>query len=131
MASGPAVVAPSRSRSESLRAARAAGFASWFRDRRWRIMDEISGQVTLPDSNVTVTYDHGEFWITEPFLFRTPLGHNGRHGFTLREVDPETGEDTDEISMASFGRDVLVRAQQQFGAISGEVPAQRRNSPPG
>jgi hypothetical protein len=128
MAAGSTAVR-GRSRSESLRTARAAELASWFRDRRWRVMTEVSGTATLPESECTITYDHGEFWIGNPYLFRTPLGHNGRHGFLLRELDPQTGADTSQISMASFGHDVLVKAQERFGAITGELPAPRRHPP--
>ena len=118
-----------RSRSDSLRAARAFRMGEWFAGRKWRIVTEISGTIKLPESEKSITYDHGEFWIEAPASFQTPLGHIGRQGFTVREVDPADGTDLEPITLASFGYTTLVKARDQYDAIQGELPAPRRKAP--
>jgi hypothetical protein len=118
-----------RSRSSSLRTARALRMSQWFAGRRWRILTEVSGTIRLPDNGKSITYDCGEFWIEEPASFQTPLGHVGRQGFTVREVDPADGTDLEPICLASFGHTTLVKARDEYDAIQGELPSPRRKAP--
>jgi hypothetical protein len=109
-----------RTRSQSLAAARQARFDKWFKDRKWRVATERTGESR--DGDVVVTYDHGEFLVAEPGEFQTPLGNRGRHGFLIQEVDPATGTDI-EGSLAAFGLATLRNAAREHGSC--EVPEAR------
>lgn len=99
---------------EALKRAREAKFTEWFQDRRWRVMDEASGSRMV--SNVPVVYDQGKFTIPPGAKFRTPLGHAGRTGFLVMELDA-MGQDTGNI--ATFGLAALRQAQDAYGLIVG------------
>jgi hypothetical protein len=89
--------------------------AAWFKDRRWRVMTELSGGVTMQGAKVT--YARGAFEIAQPGVFVTPLGNRGRHGYVIIE----TGEDGADVpgSARVFGEAALRRAQQAHGTITG------------
>lgn len=106
---------PSTRRSESLKAAREASFARWFAGRRWRIATEESGTEER-EGGVKIVYERGEFWVQPPGKFQTPLGHKGRHGYVLQEVDPHTGQDI-EGSRSTWGAQALRKAREQYRAI--------------
>jgi len=78
---------------------------------------------------VTITYDHGEFWVTAPGTFKTPLGNQGRHGFLIREVDPQTGADLDPAVDEAFGHILLTSAVALYKAVR-DLPAEQRKEPP-
>lgn len=102
-------------RSEALRTARQDKFDQWFRFRRWRVAAEIT-EIREIDGD-RVVYDHGEFWVDKPGVFQTPLGHKGRHGFVVCEVDAVTGLDLQPLVQAAFGYASLQRAQEEYGAV--------------
>ena len=89
--------------------------APWFEKRRWRIIDEISGNVAL--GGVGIAYANGEFQIDQPGVFVTPMGHRGRHGFLVIETD-DAGQDIPGSEQA-FGEATLRRANDAFGTVSG------------
>lgn len=89
--------------------------AAWFEGRRWRVMTELDGTVTV--GGVRFTYCKGAFEIEPPGVFVTPFGSRGRHGFVIIE----TGEDGRDIpgTGTSFGGAVLHRANEAYHTISG------------
>jgi hypothetical protein len=89
--------------------------APWFEGRRWRVMDELSGTVTV--GQVRIAYASGEFEIAPPGVFVTPLGHRGRRGIAIIE----TGEDGRDIpgTSVAFGEATLRRASSAYGTVSG------------
>lgn len=89
--------------------------APWFENRRWRVMTETSGNVTL--GGVNIGYAVGEFHIDQPGVFVTPMGHRGRHGFLVIETD-DAGRDIPGSEQA-FGEATLRRASAAFGTVSG------------
>lgn len=101
-------------------------FASWFSGRRWRVATEATCVRDTPDGD-RVTYEQGEFWVSEPAVYQTPLGRRGRHGFILQEVD-EAGSDIPG-SRAAFGATALRRAFDLFGSII-NMPVLRRHPVP-
>jgi hypothetical protein len=98
-----------------------ARLAPWFEKRRWRVMAEKTGTVTI--AGVKYAYDRGAFEISPPGVFVTPLGHRGRKGILIIE----TGEDGADIpgSEVAFGETALRRAQRAHGTISG-LPEEQR-----
>jgi hypothetical protein len=115
------------SRSAALSRSRTERFDSWFKDRRWRVLEEMSGQRERDGS--TVIYDAGEFWVSWPGIFQTPLGHRGRHGFLIREVDPQTGADLEPAVDVAFGFVTLSTAVERYQAVRG-LPSEPRKVPP-
>jgi hypothetical protein len=87
---------------------------SWFKDRRWRVMDEVTGAVNI--AGVEYAYDHGSFEISPPGAYVTPLGHRGRKGILI--IETEDGRDIAGTE-AAFGETTLRRASAAFGTISG------------
>jgi hypothetical protein len=123
------VVAPKRQPAQALKEARDTKFRFWFENRRWRIADEVTGERTVhldpgtylgtrhPDGlDLVVTYDHGHFKIPAPGKFHTPLGHAGRSGIIVAEIDT-MGQDTG--IMAAFGPTALRQAHEKYGLIVG------------
>jgi hypothetical protein len=92
--------------------------ASWFRDRRWRVMTELNGGVTM--AGTTVTYARGAFEIAPPGVYVTPLGSRGRRGYVIIETDGD-GNDIPGTGTA-FGEAALRRASAAWGTITG-LPA--------
>lgn len=112
-----------RKPAEVLAEARQQKFDAWFKDRRWRVAEEFSGEREAPDPIrsggpvlIKITYFHGQFWIDPPGRFHTPLGHAGSTGFVVAEVDA-AGQDTGV--KAAFGLTALKRAQERYGLITG------------
>jgi len=93
--------------------------APWFEQRRWRVMTEKTGEVTLV--GVKIGFRGGEFQIDQPGVFITPMGHRGRRGFLVIETD-ESGKDIPGSEQA-FGEATLRRAAAVWGTIAG-LPAQ-------
>lgn len=89
--------------------------AGWFAARRWRVRAELNG--TMTDRGVKITYTGGAFEVDRPGAFATPLGHRGRHGYAIIEVDAD-GKDIPGTS-AAFGEALLRRASRAYGTISG------------
>jgi hypothetical protein len=115
------------SRSAALARSRTERFDSWFKDRRWRVRTEMAG--TREREGATVVYDGGEFWVTPPEVFKTPLGHRGRHGFLIREVSPQTGDDLVPFTDVAFGHATLTDACVRYSAVR-DLPAEPRKTPP-
>jgi hypothetical protein len=88
----------------------------WFGKRRWRVMAERDGTVTL-DRGVSCTYRAGMFEIDPPGVYITPLGTRGRRGCLVIEQD-EGGKDIPGSEQA-FGESLLRRAQRAYGTVSG------------
>lgn len=105
-------------RGEALRQRREARFDSWFRDRRWRVCTEITGD-RVSDTGI-VRYSGGFFRMDPPGIFQTPLGHKGRAGYLIQEVDPDGGDR--DVPPVPFGRRTLEHAIEKYGAVSG-LPA--------
>jgi hypothetical protein len=108
------------SRSEAIRSARDRKLEDWFGKRRWRIATELNGK--LGEAN----YREGEFWLPEGKVFRTPLGHVGRHGFALQEIDAQGNDVADGEGhpvRVTFGWTILRKAHERWPA---NVPAVRR-----
>ena len=127
-----------RSRSEIARDAREASLRSWFGKRRWRVMSEFSGERRkqlprkpgAPQQVAVLVYDQGEFWITSPHgVFQTALGHKGRHGFLIVELDPGTGKDLEPQVVVSFGHGVLAKAQEMYDCFPLGLPSERKRPP--
>jgi hypothetical protein len=118
---------PETARGAALRQIQQDRFDSWFRDRRWRVRTELNG---LQDrEGIPVQYDHGEFWVDPAGEFKTPFGHKGRHGFSICEVDPQTGADLEPRVSAAFGHKVLALAAGHYEAIR-DLPDKARSTPP-
>jgi hypothetical protein len=117
------MAAPQRKPADVLKEARDRKFAEWFQDRRWRVMDEVTGErdttVVVPDGSevaIIVKYSAGHFTIPAPAKFYTPLGRPGRVGIMVAEIDA-MGQDTGVT--ASFGATSLAKAQEAYGLIVG------------
>lgn len=111
------MAAPQRKPADVLKAAREAKVTEWFEGRRWRVMDEADGQREVPGSpGITATYRAGHFKIEGPGKFQTPLGHSGKNGILVAEIDA-VGQDTGKY--AAFGATALKQAQERFGLIVG------------
>lgn len=110
-------MAESKDRATILREAREAKFDAWFKGRHWRVCSEISGERT-GEGGAKITYDRGWFTIAPPHTFKTPLGHRGRAGILIQEVDAE-GHDLPGTTPASFGEQVLKRAAKVYGSVTG------------
>lgn len=102
--------------------------ATWFEDRRWRVVTEADGQGFVPysdeagsDGYIPVTFRQGAFVIgvhEPPGAFKSPLsGNPGVRGILLQEVDAE-GNDI-EGSRHPFGEPAVKEAREKFGAIVG------------
>jgi hypothetical protein len=113
-------------RSQAMRQAQQERFDHWFRNRRWRVRDEVSGP--RERDGLVIRYDRGEFWIDRPGIFQTPLGNRGRHGFLLRETGPD-GHDLDPPVDVAFGYATLQTAISRYGAVQG-LPDEPRKEPP-
>ena len=89
--------------------------APWFEHRRWRVLAELDGEVTL--AGVKIAFAAGTFEIGQPGVYVTPLGARGRRGFVIIE----TGEDGQDIAgtEAAFGEAALRRANASWDTISG------------
>lgn len=90
-------------------------FASWFEGRRWRVMDELTGTVTV--EGIAVAYDKGAFEIDQPGGYVTPLGNHGRRGYLVIETGPD-GHDL-PVHAEAFGEATLRRASATYGLVSG------------
>lgn len=115
---------PQRQPAVALREARERKFREWFEGRRWRIADEMSGErpVTIQGMTTTMTFSAGQFTVPAPGKFHTPLGHAGRTGFLIIEIDAQgqdiTGDDGYPVT-ATFGATALAKAQEVYGQIVG------------
>jgi len=116
----------SPSGAEALKMSRQQKFNDLFRGRRWRVQTEKSGPSVI--GGIRVRYDCGEFWIDPPGVFQTPLGHKGRHGFVLIEVDAD-GRDVVPLRRIALGYAAIRGAAEHFGAIAGELPEPRSHPP--
>jgi hypothetical protein len=105
-----------RGRAETLARSRAEKFDSWFATRRWRVCAEVSG-LRERDGH-KVLYHRGFFKIEPPGVFQTPLGHKGRTGYLVQEVDGE-GHDKEGTSPVAFGRRTLEHAINSYAAVTG------------
>lgn len=90
-------------------------------DRKWRIAEEVSGEVTVPavkgQQEIAVKFDRGRFTITAPGAFRSPLSTNlGRRGVLLQETNP-TGDVDIPGSRMPVGDPALRRASKEFEAV--------------
>jgi hypothetical protein len=113
-------------RIENMKRAREKQFAEWFETRHWRVAEETNGLRTR--EGITILYDHGEFWVQHPGVFKTPLGHRGKRGFLVKETDAD-GKDLDPASVQAFGHLTLKTAGEKYGTIHG-LPAEPRKEPP-
>jgi hypothetical protein len=90
-----------------------------FATRRWRVAEEVSGPVTVPGQGsavITIRFTRGEFEITPPGAFASPLSTNlGRRGTLLAETD-ESGE-RDLGTRIAVGRQAVIKAREQYGTI--------------
>lgn len=102
-------------RSSTLKESRQQKFDQWFKDRKWRVAAEISG--TREQDGNTFRYHKGYFQIDRPGVFQTPLGHKGRAGYMLHEVDADGSDIPD--SLAAFGRIALESAIKAYGSVTG------------
>jgi hypothetical protein len=116
-----------QTRGEALRAVREAKFDSWFRGRCWRVAEEWT--TTRMVGGDEVAYDKGEFWVTPPGVFQTPLGHKGRHGFVIREIEPQSGIDKHPAVQAAFGFSTLKMANERYNCIRGLPDEPRKKAP--
>jgi hypothetical protein len=122
------------SRGDAVKATRQRQMDTLFKDRRWRVMTEVTEERRTAASDGSgerdrVVLDHGEFWVDAPGIFQTPLGHKGRHGFLLTELDPATGADLDPPVRMTFGHDLLLKAQEEYGQIR-DLPVKPRPAAP-
>lgn len=97
-----------------LREARERKAAQWWEGRRWRVADEVTGQRT--DGDVSVLYQNGHVTVSGPGKLKTPLGHTGKNGYMVAEIDA-AGQDTGVYVI--FGLNALRNAQKKYGAIVG------------
>jgi hypothetical protein len=111
-------------RGDALRQRREARFDEWFKDRRWRVCAEMNGEREANGS--TVHYRGGFFRIDPPAVFQTPLGHKGRSGYLVQEVDKE-GRDIPD-SRHPFGRRTLEHAVSAYQSVTG-LPAKDPHIP--
>jgi hypothetical protein len=111
---------------ERMKRAREKQFADWFERRHWRVATEIMGCRTR--DGITILYDHGEFWVQHPGVFKTPLGHRGKRGFLVRETDAN-GVDVVPASVQAFGHLALKTAGEKYGTIRGLPPEPRKDPP--
>jgi hypothetical protein len=91
--------------------------AEWFGNgRTWRVCTELDGHAELEGLG-GADFDHGHFTLSQPWAYRTPLGHRGTSGVVVQEV--VDGTDL-EGSRAAFGLQQLIRANRQYpGCVTG------------
>jgi hypothetical protein len=89
-----------------------------FRDRHWRVAEEVTGQRSVPgEPPVVVTFDRGRFSVAAPGAYRSPLSTNlGRRGVVLVETDDAGALDIPGSRIA-VGEPALNRAREKFGTI--------------
>lgn len=92
----------------------------WFKDRRWRVLTEATGQGFVPPGEVgehlSVTMEQGHFVVESPGAFKSPLsGNPGRRGIVLQEIDAED-KDIDG-SRYPFGEPAVKAARETYGAV--------------
>lgn len=114
------MTAPKKLPADALKQARERKQAEWFNCRRWRVAEEVTGTrpFTANGVEMIITYDRGQFKIPVPGKFKTPLGHAGRMGYLIVEMD-EQGQDLVPEVMAAFGATALRQAQARYGLIVG------------
>lgn len=95
-------------------------WAELFSGRKWRVLEEASGQVTRVASGgsaVTVTFWRGAFTVSPPGSFCSPLSTNkGRRGLVLQETD-QAGSGDIPGSRIVVGEPAVKRARAEFGAV--------------
>jgi len=110
-------------RTAALHASAEEKYAAWFSGRHWRVCEEITGNRTIEGKKVS--YYRGFFRVEPPGVFQTPLGHKGRKGYLIREIDAQ-GKDLPGTEPVPFGRMVLERAAEDFSAVTGLPPRDPR-----
>ena len=95
-------------------------WAELFRGRKWRVLEEATGQVRRTASGgspVTITYHRGVFTFSPPGSYSSPLSTNkGRRGLVLQETDA-AGTDDIPGSRIVVGEPAVKRARDEFGAV--------------
>lgn len=90
----------------------------WFKDRKWRVLEECSGTATV--RGIAVKFRRGVFDIIpgkNGGAFRSPLSTNlGRHGLVLQETNADGSLDIPG-SRAVFGESAVKRARAEYGAV--------------
>jgi hypothetical protein len=119
------MAAPQRQPAAALAEARERKFKEWFEGRRWRIADDWTGERPAivdagngTDMTLLLRFNHGRFLIPPPGRFHTPLGHGGRQGVIIIELD-ELGQDKVPERAVPFGITTLKSAQKAYGLIVG------------
>ncbi len=101
---------------ELLRRAREEKFAGWFRGRYWRVCHEITGN--REKDGFVVSYFRGHFQVKAPAVFQTPLGHKGRSGYLIQEIN-SAGSDLPGTQPHPFGRKALEHAISLYHSVTG------------
>lgn len=92
-----------------------------FRGRKWRVAEEVSGEVTIPkrrgQPEIVITFRRGNFTVAAPGAFQSPLSTNkGRAGVLLVETDSSGSVDYPGTRMA-VGAPAVRKARQEYGAV--------------
>lgn len=86
-----------------------------FSGRKWRVAEEVTGEVT--ERGFTVTFSRGRFEIPQGAAYRSPLSTNlGRRGLVLIETNADGSLDLPGSRIA-VGEAAVSRARAQFSAV--------------
>jgi hypothetical protein len=85
------------------------------RGRKWRVAEELTGEVAA--GGYTVTFTRGRFEIPAGAAYRSPLSTNlGRRGLVLIETNTDGSADIPGSRIA-VGDAAVSRARTQFSAV--------------
>jgi hypothetical protein len=83
--------------------------------RKWRVAEEVTGDVT--EAGYTVRFTRGQFEMPAGSAFRSLLSTNlGRRGFILAETNADGSQDIPGSRIA-VGAHSVTRARQEFSAV--------------
>jgi hypothetical protein len=83
--------------------------------RKWRVAEEVSGEVK--EAGFTVKFARGRFELPEGAAFRSLLSTNlGRRGLILVETSPDGSQDI-PLSRIAVGEHSVARARKEFSAV--------------
>jgi hypothetical protein len=83
--------------------------------RKWRVAEEVTGEVT--ERGYTVRFTRGQFETPPGSAFRSLLSTNlGRRGYILTETNADGSQDIPGSRIA-VGEHSVTRARQEFSAV--------------
>lgn len=83
--------------------------------QKWRVCEEVTG--VIEQDGCRVAFDRGQFEITAPGAYRSPLSTNlGRRGVLCVRTDAAGATDLPG-SRQAFGAAAVERARAEYGAV--------------